>query len=167
MAPETKGQRSISHFFKSQSSSQKLNKDDTEDSGNIIDLTNGDEKVSSRLANFEHKPNKSSKSPNELDTSKRKSSKDNEHVDGDPEPVKKKPRTSQSLSRSKSKPQSVGSNSKKLTPLEKQFVEMTHALLHARGPIERSRFPTGEVRDELHHSCDVEQDRWIGADHRR
>lgn len=129
MAPETKGQRSISHFFKSQSSSQKLNKDDTEDSGNIIDLTNGDEKVSSRLANFEHKPNKSSKSPNELDTSKRKSSKDNEHVDGDPEPVKKKPRTSQSLSRSKSKPQSVGSNSKKLTPLEKQFVEMKQSNL--------------------------------------
>ena len=69
---ERKVIRSISHFFKSQSSSQKLNKDDTEDSGNIIDLTNGDEKVSSRLANFEHKLNKSSKSPNELDTRQEK-----------------------------------------------------------------------------------------------
>lgn len=129
MAPETKGQRSISHFFKSQSSSQKLNKDDTEDSDNIIDLTNGDEKVPSRLANFEHKLNKSSESPNELAVDKRKISKVNENVNGDPEPAIKKPRTSQSISRSKAKPQSVGSNSKKLTPLEKQFVEMKQSNL--------------------------------------
>ena len=130
MAPEKKGQHSISHFFKSKSSSQKLSEDDTEASGNIIDLTNGDEKVPSRLANFEHKPNKSSQSPNEVDTHKRKGSKDNENFEGDPEPVTKKPRTSsQSISRSKSKPQSVGSTSKKLTPLEKQFVEMKRSNL--------------------------------------
>ena len=46
-------------------------------------------------------------------------------------------------------------------------VSGAHALLHTGGAVERRRFATGEVGNELHHSCDVEQDGRIGADHRR
>ncbi|SIJ70439.1 Uncharacterised protein [Mycobacteroides abscessus subsp. abscessus] len=42
-----------------------------------------------------------------------------------------------------------------------------HALLDARGAEERRRLATGEVRDELDHARDVEEDRGIGADDRR
>lgn len=129
MTQETKVQSSISQFFKSQSSNQKLKKDDVDNSNNIIDLTNADEKVPSRLANFEHKPDKISKSPNELDKHKRKSSIDNDNVDEVPKPTTKKPKTGQLTSRTKSKSQSAGSSNKKLTPLEKQFIEMKRSNL--------------------------------------
>lgn len=126
MTQETKVQSSISQFFKSQSSNEKLKRDDADNSGNIIDLGNADEKEPSRLANFKHKAD-ISEAPRELETLKRKTSIDNEFVDEKPKPPTKKPRIGQSISKSKS--QSVGSSNKKLTPLEKQFIEMKRSNL--------------------------------------
>lgn len=119
MAKTTKVQHSISHFFKNKDSSQKSQLS-PKTFNDPIDLTK-DDIILSKLEKFQHKRNEKDLITTVEEPHKRKLDTENEADELEAASKRTKSISSKSKSKSKSQP---NKSTKKLTPLEKQFIEM-------------------------------------------